>query len=196
MLANGNSKQLWRIFIAVPIPEEIKQTMNSWSREHRAQLQFRKWVHAEDYHITVQFLGDTEADRIGELKEVLMRRVSEIASFKMEAVGVGTFGRPRQPRVLWGGVNGDITALHNLYYDVTSSSAELGYIAEDRPYHPHITIARKYREEEKLNPEVISALNTKASFGTWITDRIVIYRTNLGNQPMYEEIASISLKKS
>ncbi|MNI19715.1 2'-5'-RNA ligase [compost metagenome] len=156
---------------------------------------FKEWVHAEDYHITVQFLGDTEVEQIEHLKEVISRGVSDVAPFRLSAAGIGTFGRPRQPRVLWGGLNGDIAALHDLNHHVISASAELGYIAEDRPYHPHITIARKFREEGQLDLELISSLNMEASFGTWIIDRIVIYRTNLGSQPMYEEIASFPLKK-
>ncbi|MNO42588.1 2'-5'-RNA ligase [compost metagenome] len=189
------SKQLWRIFIAVPIPEAVKQNIKSWNREYAEQLHFKKWVHAEDYHVTVQFLGDTEVERIERLKEVLVRGVSDMSPFHLSAAGLGVFGRPRQPRVLWGGLEGDIAALHNLYHRVISASEELGYTPEDRPYHPHITIARKYREEEQLDPELIRSLHTEASFGTWMVDRIVIYRTNLGSQPMYEEIASMPLNR-
>ncbi|WMT42096.1 2'-5' RNA ligase family protein [Paenibacillus sp. D2_2] len=49
----------WRLFIAIPIPSAVKQVIADWCEEQRDQLSFRKWVHQEDYHITVQFLGDT-----------------------------------------------------------------------------------------------------------------------------------------
>ncbi|MNE52677.1 2'-5'-RNA ligase [compost metagenome] len=190
----GNGKNSWRIFIAIPLPKEMKQKVDSLCRSYRDQLSFRKWVYVEDYHITVQFLGDTETSRIEQLKEVLEQALLEHKRFKLEAVGLGTFGRDAQPRVLWAGVEGDMSALHGLHQIIISANTRLGYVAEERPYHPHITMARKYREEEKLEKELLNSMNNEASFGSWLVDRIVLYRTNLGKIPMYEEIASIPLK--
>ncbi|MNI92654.1 RNA 2',3'-cyclic phosphodiesterase [compost metagenome] len=87
-----------------------------------------------------------------------------------------------------------MSALHGLHQIIISANTRLGYVAEERPYHPHITMARKYREEEKLEKELLNSMNNEASFGSWLVDRIVLYRTNLGKIPMYEEIASIPLK--
>lgn len=187
----SDEKSSWRIFIAVPIPKEIQKNINVWCEKNREVLLFRRWTYTEDYHITVQFLGDTSVGSLSDLTEGLEKTISKVESFQMEAQGIGTFGKVAEPRVLWAGVHGDIAVLEKLHDNVIMATSPLGFIAEDRPYHPHITLARKYKEDQKFNPELC---HTQVSFGSWSVDHIVIYRTNLGNAPMYEEIASISLQ--
>lgn len=181
----------WRIFIAVPIPKEIQKKIQVWCQKNREVLLFQRWTYSEDYHITVQFLGDTSAGCLNDLQQELKKSVSQLKSFQLEAHGIGIFGQTAEPRVLWAGVRGDIAALKNLHDNVIMATSPFGFIAEERPYHPHITLARKYKKDQKFNPE---CCRTPISFGSWSVDRIVIYRTNLGNAPMYEEIASISLQ--
>lgn len=186
-----DEKSSWRIFIAVPIPKEIQNNIQVWCQKNREVLLFHRWTYTEDYHITVQFLGDTSVGRLNSLQEELEKTVSKVESFQLEVQGIGTFGKVAEPRVLWAGVHGDVALLKKLHGNVIKVTSSLGFIAEDRPYHPHVTLARKYKEDQKFNPE---CCHTPISFGSWSVDRIVIYRTNLGNAPMYEEIASISLQ--
>ncbi len=45
-------------FIAVPLTAEAKQAIARFSSNAAPSLPFRTWVHEEDYHITLAFLGD------------------------------------------------------------------------------------------------------------------------------------------
>lgn len=87
----------WRLFIAVPLPDEVKNRLNDWCQKRQDELKFRKWVHPADYHITVQFLGDTPSSRVQAILEGLREAVSGIEPFQLEAAGIGAFGRPAQP---------------------------------------------------------------------------------------------------
>jgi len=178
----------WRLFIAIPIPSAVKQVIADWCEEQRDQLSFQRWVHREDYHITVQFLGDTSQERLSEIRLAAMRAVSSIRPIQLEAKGCGTFGRADQPRVLWAGVGGEVELLKQLQNNVTEENRKLDYIPEDRPYRPHITMARKYREGSKLETDISMA---NPQFGSWIADALVIYRTKMHHQPMYEKVADI-----
>lgn len=186
---SGNEEK-WRLFIAVPLPQALKQKLEDWCREQKTLLQFKKWVHAEDYHITVQFLGDTSPERLTELAASLERAAKGIAPLGLEAAGIGTFGRPASPSVLWAGVRGEVTGLESLQRRVTSENRALGFIPEERRFSPHITLARKYREEAGLTPELPKAM---PEFGTWTADRLVIYRTHMHERPMYEVVGSALL---
>lgn len=179
----------WRLFIAVPIPREIKQKLDAWCGGRKGELQFRKWVHAEDYHITVQFLGDTAPDRLGELEGALKQAAAGTAPFTLEAAGFGTFGRPAGPSVLWAGVRGEVAALESLHSRVTAANRELGFVPEERRFSPHITLARKYREDARLNPQ---ALENAPVFGAWAADRLVVYRTHMHERPMYEAVKTVA----
>ncbi len=52
--------------------------------------------------------------------------------------------------MLWIDPVGDRSALATLQQDIVDASESLGYKAEARPYHPHITVARKYAGDEKM----------------------------------------------
>ncbi|NWL89903.1 RNA 2',3'-cyclic phosphodiesterase [Paenibacillus sp. 79R4] len=188
----SNNSEAWRLFIAVPLPSSVKQMIADWCKEQRDQLFFQKWVHKEDYHITVQFLGDTSPERLDELRSAAIRAVANIRPIHMEALGCGTFGRADQPRVLWAGVHGELELLEQLQNNVIEENRKLGYIPEDRPYRPHITLARKYRAGYKLETDITGA---NLQFGSWTIDALVIYRTNMHHQPMYEKVAEIPFAK-
>lgn len=190
MLSNVGNVEKWRIFIAVPIPTDIKLALADWCDERREEFRFQRWVHREDYHITMQFLGDTSPDRVDEIGAAIKRVISGIRPFSIEARGCGTFGRPDQPRVLWAGVDGEIRSLQQLQNNITQENRKLGFIPEDRPYRPHITLARKYREGSRFAAD-ITELSPR--FGSWTVDALVIYRTQMNRQPMYEQIASIQV---
>lgn len=187
-MSENNEK--WRLFIAVPLPQEVKQKLEAWCREQQATLPFKKWVHAEDFHITVQFLGDTSANRLDELTASLERATRGGAPFRLEAAGVGTFGRPASPSVLWAGVRGDVSELENLHHRVITENHALGFVPEERRFSPHITLARKYPEGARLDPQ---ALNPMPEFGAWDVDRLVIYRTQMRERPMYKVVGTAIL---
>lgn len=182
----------WRLFVAIPLPSLIKERIHGWCLEQQNDLMFRRWVHPADYHITVQFLGDTPAERAAPILGALQEAASQIEPFRLEAAGIGVFGPPTRPRVLWSGVQGEMTALHRLHSRVTAANAELGYVPEERPYAPHITLARKFSEGAKLQEPL---LNKGLSFGDWTNDTILVYRTRVTESPMYEVVGIVSLQK-
>lgn len=182
----------WRLFIAVPLPQQVKQKLEVWCKEQKDAMPFKKWVHAEDYHITVQFLGDTSSTRLEELTASLERAVKGGAPFRLEAAGVGTFGRPASPSVLWAGVRGDVSGLENLHHRVTTENRALGFVPEERSFSPHITLARKYPEGARLDPQALGGMGMP-DFGAWEVDRLVIYRTHMHERPMYKVVGTALL---
>ncbi|USB34015.1 RNA 2',3'-cyclic phosphodiesterase [Paenibacillus sp. YPG26] len=179
-----------RLFIAVPLPDSLQNTIGEWTREHLGHLQFRKWVHPADMHITLQFLGDTPLQKVPELSEALRHAVKGFGSFPLEVRGLGTFGRPAVPSILWTGIDGQVSRLTDLYKQVTAATSRLGFQLEERPYKPHITLARSYQGESSFN---LKGLDSTVSFGEWSPDSVVIYRTRMGRTPMYEVTQRIML---
>jgi len=177
-----------RVFAAIPLPKPIAKELERWAITHRANLPFRKWTHPNDYHITLQFLGDTPMERIESLNAALSRIQAEPMSFSLS--GAGTFGAPKAPRVLWAAVSGDMMGLNSLHDAIIEATRTLGYVPEDRPYAPHITIARGFADGGNLSTEVITSAPAGAE---WKADRFVLMRTHMNHSPMYEEIGSYPL---
>ncbi|QHW31082.1 RNA 2',3'-cyclic phosphodiesterase [Paenibacillus rhizovicinus] len=188
---NNYAKEAQRLFVAVPLPDRLKSALGAWSRELRASSPFRKWTEEADLHVTLQFLGDTEPNRLPALQAALAAAIGRIEPFRLVLQGMGTFGRPEQPRVLWAGIGGELDALRGLQRTIVEATAPLGFQAEERPYSPHLTIARSSTGTASFSlPQL---LRTDAP-PAWQVNEIVLYRTHMHQRPMYETIARFPMR--
>lgn len=178
-----------RVFIALPIQGEAADELESWAKEHRAIINFRKWTHPKDYHITLQFLGEWPETRIEELHTALRSIRSNPIPLALN--GGGTFGPPQAPRVLWAGIAGDAEGLKKLHLAVVQATKTLGFIPEERPYAAHITLARSFtgNNGSAMN-ELVATMPVEAA---WEADRFVLMRTHMNASPMYETIGEYKL---
>lgn len=124
-----------RLFIAVPIPEEIQYQLHAMGRS----LPGAKPVPEDQIHLTLRFIGEVEGSIFKDIKEGL----AEIDSpaFTMAVQGVGHFPPRGKPRVLWVGTQ-PTEPLIKLKRKIDSSLIDSGIGPDSRKYSPHITIAR------------------------------------------------------
>lgn len=183
-----------RIFVAVPLIDPFKRSLHERSMQWKTTLPFRKWVHPADYHITLKFLGVTAPDRLEAVNRKLSVIASETASFTLSVGGPGTFGPAQSPSVLWATVGGQLDKLEHLQEQVESALSMMGFSRENRPYRPHLTIARKYAGKDPLLPETLQTISLKDSQPfQWQVPEIILYQSRLDRNPMYEPIASFPL---
>jgi 2'-5' RNA ligase len=72
-----------------------------------------------------------------------MKRAAQgVSPFLLEISGLGAFPNLKQARVLWVGVGGDLDRLSTLQQNIDSALAVLGFPKEERPFVPHLTLAR------------------------------------------------------
>ncbi|WP_313638423.1 RNA 2',3'-cyclic phosphodiesterase [Paenibacillus sp.] len=199
MNANASDKDSERLFIAVKLPLELRQVVAQECSNLSQTYQFAKWTHPEDYHITLQFLGDTPKTKIPDLIMALKQLSGQCRPFKLSLDKWGTFGLPTAPRVLWVGVSGELEELNQLATKVHSSTLPLGFPAESREYKPHLTVARKYRGkisfDAKMPENLLKLDDEKRSeifHRDWTIDSFVLYATRMYAIPMYEIIENIT----
>ncbi|STO13405.1 2'-5' RNA ligase [[Flavobacterium] thermophilum] len=177
-------------FIAVPLTADAKQAIARFSGDAASSLPFRTWVHEQDYHITLAFLGDVPPERMAPLCEAMNAVAARCAPFSLELAGLGTFGERTAPRIFWQGVKAE-TALNELRREVYEACLALGFSLDRRPFAPHITIARKWQGEAPFQPEALHSL--PAASAAFSVPEIVLYRTNMEKTPKYETIAAFPL---
>ena len=179
-------------FLAIPLPDTVKWYLADWSNSIRnLTFDYKEWVHEKDFHITVKFLGGVADIKLKEMLEPLQYKVSTLASFSMKGDKVGTFGTPKTPRVLWAGVQSDPVLFDNQKV-LDPLFSKFGFTRENRPYRPHITIAKKWvggTLDVKTLPQLPSELENQ-----WRVDHLVLYKIHPSKQPKYEEFASFQLK--
>ncbi|WP_456288372.1 RNA 2',3'-cyclic phosphodiesterase [Paenibacillus sp. AK002] len=174
-----------RLFVAVRLPSEVSSRIQDWTETLRKQANFKKWVHPQDYHITLQFLGDTPSHRIAELTGALQEVAKERKPFKLSLYDAGVFGASGSPRILWAGVGGDLNALAELQQSVVLRMESFGFVPEERPFRPHITVGRKFQGNQTFSMDVIGKGPEPIQ---WDVLEMVLFRTNLHASPMYETV--------
>jgi len=124
-----------RLFVAIEIPEPIKDDLMKLTKE----LPVARWVPAEQNHLTLRFIGEVGPQAFAEIKTALSSL--RFGRFSLALGGVGHFPPGRHPRVLWVGVEPN-PALIELQMDVELALVGTGIAPEERPFAPHLTIAR------------------------------------------------------
>jgi 2'-5' RNA ligase len=137
-----NPEQI-RSFIAIELPEEAKKGLARLRKElERDEHKFVKWVDPAGIHLTLKFLGNIPSKQVAEITEAMKKASQGISLFHLEISGLGAFPSLRQARVFWVGVGGEMDQLSRLQQNIDSALAALGFAKEQRPFVPHLTLAR------------------------------------------------------
>ncbi len=131
-----------RLFIAIEIPPDVKKGMAEVQARLKGAGVDAGWTRAEGIHLTLKFLGEIPEAKVPDIMNALRGAASGAGRFRIEVGGVGTFPNPKNARVVWTGVSGDIEMLARLQAAVEDAMARLGMKREDRPFTPHLTLGR------------------------------------------------------
>ncbi len=173
-----------RVFVAVPIPEEVRAAL----AQEVARLQHSGarvgWVAPANLHVTLLFLGDVFGAQIPDLAAALDAVASAHPPFTLRAAGLGYFGSPPAPRVLWAGLSGPVHQLAALYDDLDVRVHALGLRTEERPFHPHVTLGRVRPGRRADLSALAKALEQadRAPYGFVPVDQIDLMQSHLESQ--------------
>lgn len=190
-----------RAFIAIEISEGIRKKLALLQERLKKGATFlpltASWVKPENIHITLKFLGKTEEDKIkkivGEIKEAL----KGIESFRINFQGLGVFPNERQPRVLWVGIKEGERELREIQQRLEMRLAGLGFPAEERGFHPHLTLARiKSVKESAGFMKIVSEHQQLSNLGECFASEVVLFRSDLHpDGAVYTPLEKVKLKK-
>jgi 2'-5' RNA ligase len=126
-----------RLFVALDIDSEIRRRISEFRGQMRPYAPDVRWVGPESFHITLQFIGETE--KVDEIRGALqqVRQSAVPLTFR----GTGFFPNAKSPRVFWVGIESD-ERLQNLAAAIGNALRPFGLKEETAPYKPHLTLAR------------------------------------------------------
>jgi 2'-5' RNA ligase len=179
-----------RLFVAIDFPGIIKDQLVRLQTD----IPTARWSKPHQMHLTLFFIGETE--RVPAVKEALAE--VESPSFRLTLTGTGRFPKDgrQPPRVLWAGIQLH-PALMALQKQVTTALTGIGFIAEDRPYSPHVTLARL--QTERPLRQVDAFLSEHRAFQTEplpVTEFVLFSSVLLPEGPRYKREAVYSLKST
>ena len=188
-----------RSFIAIALPDELKLGLVKL----QAQLKLGKppsvkWVDPNSTHLTLKFLGDILADRIGDITGAIEEAIQGIPPFHLEVKDLGVFPNLKRVQVVWVGISGEIDRLSQLQQRIESNLAPLGFAPESRPFTPHLTLARvrdqALPDERQKIGQLIANTRFEATYAFEV-DAINLMKSQLTREgAIYSRINSVRLK--
>jgi RNA 2',3'-cyclic 3'-phosphodiesterase len=128
--------------VAIEVPEPVRREVRRRVDALRDRLPRARWIDLENVHLTLLFLGETAETDVPALAAKLREAFARCPPLELRLAGGGTFPPGRPARVAWVGLEAP-DELETLQADITRAAVEsLGFEPEDRPFHPHVTLAR------------------------------------------------------
>lgn len=183
-----------RLFLALPLSEEARRGAGALAAPLRERAPYLKWVEPGLYHLTLRFLGDTEASRLPELTAAFGAAAAGSAPFALRLGGLDTLPRGRNARVLALALGEGGEPLAALAAALEAESRRLGYAPETRPFRAHLTLARS-RQGETLPPGLLPAAAPAAAPGpSWRAESALLMESELSPRgPRYRVRARLPL---
>jgi RNA 2',3'-cyclic 3'-phosphodiesterase len=101
-----------------------------------------RWVDPSGIHLTLAFLGELDDAQLAQAIEAANLAARQIQPFTYHLTRLGIFGSPRQPRVVWMGIEERTGSLTRLHRALQQELERHGFETEARPFSPHLTLAR------------------------------------------------------
>ncbi len=182
-----------RIFLTIKVPPtyQTREVLTNFQQAlHDSRI---NWVDPDHMHLTLKFFGDTPSHRIRDVVEVARLVAEESSSFKLFLEGCGTFGQPKEPRVLWIGAQPSET-LSGLFQQLQKRLKAFGFEPDIQNFNPHITLGRikKLTHPDMLKQMVMAYKSS--NFGSYDISAFSLYESILHpDGPEYKVVEEFRL---
>jgi len=166
-----------REFIAIELPESVREALRREQARFREVCPDARWTRPEGIHLTLKFLGDTSSQQETQVKDALSR-MAPFEKFTVRVQGFGFFPDAKRPRVFWAGLDAP-PALAQLAAQVESALAPLGFAPENRPFKPHLTLARFKVPRPQPKLEALLAVQNQPLLGTFEVSEFFLWESRL-----------------
>ena len=200
-MSDAPAPETFRLFIAVTVPDDIKTEIEKAQAALRRALpkECVRWAKREQFHLTLKFLGNVDAQRVQALTDAIRAASQGFAALELRAERVGFFPDLRSPRVVWAGAHDRQEQLPLLQRAIEAATHDFTAEASEKAFTGHITLGRikgLRRPEATALAQVASGLAT-CVFGAWTTREVELIRSQLSPAgARYTTLAAIPLAGS
>lgn len=194
-----------RLFIALDIDDAIRERITRFTEGVRNFAPDARWVKPDSMHVTLKFLGELPDASVGQTREVLNGVAGTAPEIHFR--GYGFFPTAKSARVFWIGMEAD-PELAALASAIDDKMPSLGIAKEERPFSPHLTLARagggsgvpRWRTGDRPN-RVFEVLQRKLDpfpppeLGAMTPQEFFLYQSQLSPKgSTYTKVAKFSLQ--
>ncbi len=131
-----------RCFVAVELERDLRGPLARLVREQLPRTRDVRWCTEQQLHVTLKFLGEVSDNHLSAVCDAIAAAAEFIEPFPLCLTGLGCFPSPRNPRVLWCGVEDETGGCARWLELADPLFEDLGFPRETRRFHPHITLGR------------------------------------------------------
>ncbi|MCA1579885.1 MAG: RNA 2',3'-cyclic phosphodiesterase [Acidobacteria bacterium] len=133
-----------RAFLAIPRDPAWGESAARLVEALRPTSPDAAWTRPESWHVTIKFLGDGTPEALEDFSRALAPAASAVRSGALFPGGATVFPSRGPARVLGLGFarSASLEDLEGLASAAEREARRLGLKQEDRPFHPHVTLAR------------------------------------------------------
>lgn len=131
-----------RIFVAFELPSTIREAAAALQQELTQPKGKIGWVRVDGMHLTLKFLGEVSTPRLSAIERAVKDAADGTGQLKIVVRGLGVFPGPKNPRIIWIGVESDDDRLCRLQERIDRSLALVKFPRENREFRPHLTLGR------------------------------------------------------
>ncbi len=130
-----------RCFVGIPLPETYQHSLVQIVEQGQKGLRSKiTWTKKGNWHMTLFFLGDVLEESLPGIQKSLAE--VSLSAFKFKASGGGFFPSPKNPRVIWVGVNQGVQQCSTLSEKVSEKLVTFGFEPQRKPFKAHLTLGR------------------------------------------------------
>ncbi len=189
-------KELVRMFVAVEIAQKSALQIEKLMTVFASCGADIKWVESGQFHVTLKFLGDVEREDMASVCMEFQKAVKDVPPFEIRAIGAGAFPKIEMPRTVWVGVEDPSSQLAAAFNAVEAAAIKMGFVRENKPYVPHITLGRIRKPSAALRDlsEKIAQYPRYDLGKTYVTHIDVLSSELTRRGPLYAVLARCPLK--
>jgi 2'-5' RNA ligase len=197
-----------RIFIGIDLDSEVRTRISRFLEGVESFAPEARWMRPESLHVTLKFIGEQKQEQVEAITERLERIKG--TAFAIRFAGYGFFPTAKAARVFWIGIQVG-PPLAELAGNIDAAVAELGVPREDRPYSPHLTLARGSAGRRSGSPKpqkgdgrntIFAVLDKRLAimgqldFGSMTAHEFILYRSQLSpGGSKYTKLRRFSLQQ-
>ena len=151
-------------------------------------------VRPGDAHLTLAFLGEVDPARLAAVQQALRLAVAAVRGGPpvLRLGGGGRFGWGRST-ILWADVRGDVDRLVALADAVRAGLAAIGVPSDDKPFRPHLTIARPGDRMPHADVDADLAALDSYLGPPWPANELVLVQSRPGPPPTHHPLTTYPL---
>lgn len=186
-----------RAFIAIELPQEIKNRLTEIQNLLKKSGADVKWVKPENIHLTLKFLGEIDKEKLIKIVEIIEDTAGNNAPFQIRLFSLGAFPKIEFPRVIWIAIDKGDKETKRLAKELEEKIEKLGIPIEKRGFSSHITIGRvrSLLNKDRLAKVLKESENyfggENIEFGA---RKITLFKSTLSSSgPVYEVLKEVNL---